>query len=169
MIKYMVVYASETGNTKKLAKEIFALLKDTSKDISDIKDLRNTEDAETYLIGFWTNRGNCQLDIMNFLAELHGKKIVLFGTCGMGGSEAYFRSIENSVSAMIPDDNEYLGMFMCQGKMPIQIRQKYESMLDTADNPAQVKYMIKNFDEALLHPNQRDYEDAKKFLERLGL
>lgn len=41
---------------------------------------------------------------------------------------------------------------MCQGKMPLAIRAKFES------NPE----VLKNFDEALKHPNDKDVDNLMK-------
>ena len=44
---------------------------------------------------------------------------------------------------------------MCQGKMPMSVRSRYESMLDK--EPERMREMIENFDEALSHPNVDDF------------
>lgn len=41
---------------------------------------------------------------------------------------------------------------MCQGKMPLAIRAKFESNSE----------MLKNFDEALKHPNDKDVDSLMK-------
>ena len=57
------------------------------------------------------------------------------------GSQEYFDTVVNQVEAFIPDDCEYLGAFMCAGKMPPQILEKYKQMQKVNDNP-QVRMMI---------------------------
>ncbi len=161
-MKYQVVFTSETGNTENVAKVIYQSIPDRSKEIQRLNQGTKVEDADIYYIGFWTNRGTCGIDIIDFISELHGKNIAIFGTCGMGGDKAYYRMIENQIKAFIPDDNNYIGAFICQGKMPIDVRKKYEVMAERGDERA-IK-MIKVFDEALLHPNQNDYKDAEDFV-----
>ena len=130
MLEYLVLYHSESGNTKKIAATIFSHLPGTSKDLIDI-----TTDK------------------------------TIFGTCGMGNSPAYYSSIEHSVSVWIESDNEYLGAFICQGKMPQKVRQKYES-IRTARNALQISLCLRNFDEALTHPDSLDLEHSKVFTEK---
>ncbi len=48
---YMVLYASVTGNTKKIATEIFSALPGMSKDMQNIEEYRG-KDAEIFFIGF---------------------------------------------------------------------------------------------------------------------
>ena len=163
---YMVVYSSRTGNTKKIATEIFAALPGMSKDMQSIEEYRG-KDADTFLVGFWTDRGSCDMNVIDLLSGLHGKKVALFGTCGMGDDETYYRSIEQRVSVWVPDDCEYLGAFLCQGKMPMQVRERYELFREDPKEDAWRKRMLRNFDQALLHPNEEDLDLARKFIEKI--
>ena len=55
----------------------------------------------------------------------------------------------------INESNTVVGSYMCQGKMPMIVRSRYESMFDK--NPEKMKELIENFDEALSHPNEEDF------------
>lgn len=165
MLDYLVLYDSETGNTKRLAAAIFSCLPGNSKDLIDITTEKLLPEATFYLIGFCVHRGTCRMAVSNFVNSLTGKKIVLFGTCGMGNSPDYYNAIEHSASAWIEGDNEYLGAYFCQGKMPLKVRQKYEAM-KTDENAEKMELYIRNFDEAMTHPNQRDIEHAEAFIKK---
>lgn len=165
-MEYMVVYSSRTSNTKQIATEIFSALPGMSKDMQNIEEYRG-KDADTFFVGFWANRGSCDISVIDFLSELHGKNIVLFGTCGFGGDEAYYKAIEQRVSVFIPDDCKYLGAFMCQGKMPMQVRQKYEIPMEDVRQEPWRKKMLQNFDEALFHPNETDFSNARMFVKEI--
>lgn len=162
---YAVIYTSKTGNTQKIAMQIFEALPGNSKDIQRVEEVSG-EMADMYFIGFWNDRGTCSCQIMEFLAELHGKRVALFGTCGMGESQAYFDRIANQVAALIPDDNEYIGHFLCAGKMPPQVLEKYK-MLQQLDNSQMIRSMISGFEQAMLHPDEEDCRNAKKFVQRI--
>lgn len=161
-----ILYVSSTGNTEKLAEAIYRAVPEATKDVKRLDSCCESHEADLYFIGFWANRGTASLEVLDYLSELHDKSIVLFGTCGMGNNPDYYSQIANRVAAFIPEDNLYLGHFMCQGKMPMHIRQKYENKL-TVDNETQVKKLLRNFDEALLHPDQSDYHEAARFVESL--
>lgn len=161
---YLVVYASKTGNTEKIAMAIFNALPGKSKDVQRVEEVNG--EADTYFVGFWNNRGTCSGEIVELLSSLKGKKVALFGTCGMGGSQEYFDRVVNQVEAFVPDDCQYLGSFMCAGKMPPQILEKYKQMQKINDNP-QVRMMIKAYEEGMLHPNTEDFEHAREFVERV--
>ena len=162
MLDYLVLYQSETGNTKKIAATIFSRLPGNSKDLIDITTDKPIPEAEVYFIGFCVHRGTCSMAVSDFINDLSGKQIALFGTCGMGNAPEYYKAIENSVSAWIETDNDYLGAFICQGKMPMQVRQKYENMR-TSENAPQVDGFIRNFDCAMTHPDREDLKKAQEF------
>lgn len=162
-MKTQILYKSRTGNTEKIAKAIFEAIPGTCKDIAILDGQTNYDMGDIYFIGFWTDRGSASVEILDYLGSLQGKKIALFGTCGMGGNPEYFKKIEDSIRVFIEDDNEYLGAFMCQGKMPMSVREKYVKMT-TPENEKQMNAMIRNFDMALLHPDEQDLQNVKEFV-----
>ena len=111
MLDYLVLYQSETGNTKKIAATIFAHLPGNSKDLIDLDAGKDIPEAQTYFIGFCVHRGSCSMAVSDILSSLSGKNIALFATCGMGNSPDYYQAIEKNASAWIEDDNQYLGAF----------------------------------------------------------
>ena len=158
----IVIYSSQTGNTRKLATQIFAAIPGDSKDLKNIDEYRE-KDAELYFVGFWVDRGDCDEKTAELLSGLHGKKIALFGTCGMGNDPAYSQKVIDRVKTWIPEDNEYMDAFLCQGKMPIQVRRRYEEMAKSGQNTEQIQAMIRNFDRAMLHPDRADEAAAADF------
>ena len=165
MLDYLVVYHSETGNTKKLATAIFSALPSMSKDLLPIEDCEALPDAKTYFIGFCVHHGTCSLEVGNLLGSLSGKNVALFGTCGMGNCKDYFKKMEHSADIWLEDDNQYLGAFFCLGKMPLTIRKKFETMMNNCD-PQQVTKLLSNFDEAMIHPTEEDITQSIGFVKQ---
>ena len=54
------------------------------------------------------------------------------------------------------NDGKLIGSYMCQGKMPMPVRARYEAM--AAQDPAKFQPMLDNFDRALAHPDQNDLD-----------
>lgn len=157
-----VFYVSSTGNTAKIAQELFRALPSSNKDIERLEHAMGKYDADCYFLGFWANRGTANVEVLDFISGLHHKKVAFFGTCGMGNDPAYYSQIEHQVLAFLPEDNEFFGSFFCQGKMPMQVRQKYEQMLKGSHSQAAEKF-IQNFDHALFHPSSEDVLKAAQF------
>ena len=164
MLDYLVLYNSQSGNTKGVAAAIFSALPEGSRDLVDINGGKPIPKAATYFIGFCVHRGTCSLEVGNLLSSISGKSVALFGTCGAANIDNYYKNIENSARIWLEDDNLYLGGFFCQGKMPLQIRQKYESMLNGDENhDSHLKLQLQNFDQAMIHPTKEDLEHAAAF------
>ena len=122
-MKIAIIYKSVTGNTKLLAEEI---QKNLNNEIIYIGAPQENIDADLYFIGSWTFKGDCVKEIADYLKTIHNKKIAYFGTCGFGGSISYYETIFKRVESNIDESNELLGYFICQGKMPLTVKQKYK-------------------------------------------
>ena len=157
---------SRTGNTEKIAQAIFSAIPGKNKDIARFAGQTDYDMGDIYFIGFWTDRGSASVEVLDYLGSLQGKKIALFGTCGMGESIEYYRKIEERIKVFIEDGNQYLGCFLCQGKMTMQVREKYLKMRHPG-NEGQIQKMLQNFDKALLHPDWKDMENAQRFVHRI--
>ena len=161
--RYSIVYSSSTGNTKKLADTIYAVLPKENCDYFGVPKEGGLY-SEMLYIGFWTDKGNADKSTLTLLSTLKNKKIFLFGTAGFGGSEAYFQNILNRVKASIDPSNSVVGEYMCQGKMPQSVRERYQKMKAQPEHPANTDALIENFDRALSHPDARDLERLKEIV-----
>ena len=159
--RYSIIFSSKTGNTKKLAETICETLPKDFCDYFGPGNINNLSSDVLY-IGFWTDKGNADSATLKFLKNLKNKKIFLFGTAGFGGSEEYFQKILNTVKKNIDESNTVIGEFMCQGKMPESVRERYEKMKSQSNHMPNLDALIKNFDNALSHPDNNDLENLKK-------
>lgn len=150
-MSYAIVYSSRTGNTAMLAQAVREALPQ--------EDCRyfgapapQALAADTVYVGFWTDKGTCDEPTARFLQSLTDQKVFLFGTAGFGGAPAYFQQILDRVKANLAPGVQVTGTYMCQGKMPPAVRDRYAAM---EENPRRTA-MLENFDQALSHPDQED-------------
>lgn len=173
---FSIVFSSRTGNTAELAEAVREALQEGTCEYfgsvngDDGGDGRGYAGAgcgrtssaipasETLFVGFWTNQGVADQAAQKLLGQLRNRKIFLFGTAGFGGSEAYFQAILDKTKAFIDDSNTVIGTFMCQGKMPHSVRERYVKMREQPDHMPNIDAMIENFDKALSHPDANDLE-----------
>ena len=160
---FSIIFSSLTGNTKKLADTIHEMLPHDKCDYFGENDSRVPQSDLLY-IGFWTDKGNADHKTLELLAKLKNKKIFLFGTAGFGGSDVYFKKILEQVRQSIDSSNVVIGEYMCQGKMPLSVRERYIKMKESPEHPAKLDKLIKNFDCALSHPDGEDLERLKRLL-----
>lgn len=158
-----IIYSSKTGNTKIIAEAIKEELQ--NKNIIYFGNVsEELPKADIYIIGSWTDKGNATNDIIEVLKKIENKKIAYFGTAGYGGSEEYYKKLFEKVKININPSNEILGYFYCQGKMPIQVRARYEQMIIQNPENSKLKTAIENFDNALSHPDDTDINNVKKWV-----
>lgn len=112
--------------------------------------------ADVVFVGFWCDKGSCSPAVQHFLQGLVGKRVFLFGTCGFGESDEYFAQILDRVRTYLPADAQYIGGAMCQGKMGMGVKRRYEGMLEKDPENAQARMLIDNWNKAQSHPNEDD-------------
>ena len=161
--RYSIIYSSRTGNTRLLAEAIRESLP------ADLCNHFGTDEAgavesEKLYVGFWTDKGTADEAALALLKRLKNKKIFLFGTAGFGESEAYFQKVLDRVKESIDESNSIIGTYMCQGKMPQSVRDRYMKMKTQPEHPANIDALIENFDRALSHPDEDDLERLRKIV-----
>lgn len=161
-MKYAVIYHSETGNTKRVADAIYNALPDGDKTILPIEQADTAPAADVYFVGFSIRNNTCGIETMNFLDQIQGGKVALFATCGYFPADSYKDQLERRLSVWLPDHAEYLGMFLCQGKVDdVQAEKMIQNMPDVE---SQLKTM---FQEGQSHPNDDDLSNAAQFAEQI--
>jgi len=164
--RYAILFSSITGNTKELADVIRETLPEEKCD--DFGGTENQEPtADMLYIGFWTDKGNADQATIRLLKKLKNKKVFLFGTAGFGGSEAYFRKILERVRQSLDASNTVVGEYMCQGRMPQAVRERYVKMKEQPEPMKNLDALIENFDRALSHPDAEDLDKLKNMVARL--
>lgn len=113
--------------------------------------------ADVVFVGFWCDKGSCSPAVQHFLQGLAGKRVFLFGTCGFGESDEYFAQILDRVRAYLPAEAQCIGGAMCQGKMGVGVKRRYEGMLEKDPENARARMLIDNWNKAQSHPNEDDF------------
>ena len=152
---YSIVFSSSTGNTKKLADAVYEILPKDKCDYFGENDSK-IPPSDLLYIGFWTDKGSADTKTLELLAKLKNKKIFLFGTAGFGGSDVYFEKILGQVKQSIDSSNAVIGEYMCQGKMPQSVRERYVKMQARPLPIPNLDSLIENFDRAATHPDAED-------------
>lgn len=159
-MKYAVIYQSQYGSTQKVAETIFETICCEEKVLYNLNTVETLPDADVYFVGFPIHDGSCSIDVMDCLDQLEGKAIALFATCGMVATGQYKESVEPSLAVWVPEESEYLGFFLCQGKIPEEERKKL-----IRDNPELKEKLRQLFTMGSQHPDNEDFAAAAGFAE----
>ena len=95
-MSYAIVFSSKTGNTELLADTLHSCLPQAECCYFGNPNPAAME-ADNLYVGFWTDKGKADESTSDFLKQLRGKQVFLFGTAGFGGSEEYFNKILKAV------------------------------------------------------------------------
>lgn len=152
---YSIVFESLTGNTQQLVQTIRQTLPPDAC-IYCGGPAEAAKQADLLFVGSWTDKGTCCDSIGAFLSSLSHQQVFLFGTAGFGGNPAYFDTILAAMGSRLPSSAVLTGGFLCQGKMPLSIREKYEALAAEHPDQPQIAKMLENFQLALSHPDQDD-------------
>lgn len=157
---YAIVYDSRTGNTEQLARAVAEALPEEGRlafgRVGEV-DASTAARADRLYAGFWTNRGDCTDEMAEVLAGFGGGEVFLFGTAGFGADETYFAGVAARVAVHVSESAQVVGTFMCQGRMPRSVRDRYERTAEqNLAQAARMGQLIENFDEAADHPNDDD-------------
>lgn len=181
-MKYAIIYSSRTGNTKMLAdkaREVFGnagegeclFYGDAPAALQEgEKRGEKAERADILCAGFWTDKGNADSDTLSFLKALGRtvpvpEKLVLFGTAGFGSDRAYYDKVIRNIAWELPDPVKIEAYFMCQGRMSSNVLERYRAMLEVNPEDSMAERMIENFNAALSHPGEEDFNAFGHFLE----
>lgn len=165
-MKIVIVYDSKTGNTKKLADVIYDECHDF--DVSIYDDVNaDVLKADLLFIGSWTFKGEPSDKMKRVYQELNNKKIFVFGTCSVGSNENYYKLIFENTKKYINISNEIVDYYFCAGKLPMSIKERYESMLKENPNDKRIINMLDNFNDVLDRPNEEDLENLRKKVRKI--
>ena len=157
---YAIVYSSRTGHTQLLADTVRETLPG-DQCVYFGEPSEKALEADRLYVGFWTDKGSCDELTASFLKKVRDKELFLFGTAGFGVSQEYFNTVLGRVSACTDDSVRIIGSFMCQGKMPMSVRERYEKMASGPTRNPNLQGMIENFDKALSHPDGNDLDNLR--------
>jgi len=124
-MKILVVYSSQTGNTKKLAEAAYEVLPEP-KEIYNVKDNPSPDNYDVIIVGFWFKKGKPDPASSEYLAKIKNKKVFLIGTHGAAPDSEHAKKGMEEAKKML-QDCEILGTFNCQGEVAPQIMQKAAS------------------------------------------
>lgn len=161
-MKYTVAYQSKSGNTRKVAEQIYKSIHTDDKELINLDEEKCLPESDVYFIGFAIHDSNCSMDIIDCLEDLTDAKYALFATCGYLPTEDYKGKLQDNIEIWLPEDGDYLGMFLCQGA--VEYSQQNNMIRKMPSREAQLQRM---FEIGSSHPNSKDLQSAEEFAEMI--
>lgn len=148
-MKSLVVYSSQTGNTRKLAEAVFDALPG-EKALYPVDEAPDPADYDFIAFGFWLMQGKPDPKSSEYLGKVGEKSLFLFATHGAGaGSDHAINGMELAKS--LASNADILGTYSCQGEVNPKIIEK-------ASKKPEPPVWLNDAPDAEGHPDKTDIE-----------
>ena len=154
----LIVYSSQTGNTKKLAEVIYDTL-DGEKEICHVDKAPSLEGYDNIYIGFWFQAGKPDPKTLGFLEQVKDSKVFLFATHGAARESDHVKNAVNSARELLKNA-DVTGVFTCQGEVNPKVLEKVKQKPEPP-------VWIGDADDAVGHPNEEDFIALKQAVTQL--
>jgi len=151
-MKALVVYSSQSGNTKKLAEAVYEVLPD-EKEIHPVDEAPEPSGYDLVAVGFWFKSGDPDPKSAEYLKKISGTKLFLFATHGAAPDSDHARKGMEAAKALAKGA-EIVGTFNCQGVVNPGLLEKVKAR----PNPPE---WIGDADSAVGHPDENDLNALK--------
>ena len=156
-MKSIIVYSSQTGNTKRLAETIYNNLSD-EKMICTIEDAPDPSGFDLICVGFWLMAGKPDPKSQDYLKKLTNQKVFLFATHGASSQSEHAQQAMEAARSMA-GQADIIGSFNCPGEVSPKI-------LEKAGSKPVPPIWLKDAPDAKGHPNDSDLEQLTKMIQQ---
>ncbi len=161
-----IYYSSITGNTKALADYVAedlgsqghqaAVFPSSAPDRDE-----DDEDRGICILAFWCRRSGLDDLSARRLSRWKGRKVLAVGTIGGNVEGDYGDRVRRNVSEQISQDNECLGVYICQGSVDLKrIERRRHLPEDSKHYVSDKKY--RRFLATQGHPDREDLESVAR-------
>lgn len=162
----LVLYNSETGNTKKIANAIYEEFHDADiMETKNLKDVTLLDKYEYVFIGFFVDKGYPDEITMEFLPKIRNKKIGLFSTLGAYPYSLQAFKVFARASKILDESNKVEGCFICQGRVSEESLKRIAAL--PPDDPKRSKKSTLRREIGMTHPDEEDILNAKKIFKQI--
>jgi flavodoxin len=148
-MKSLIVYSSQTGNTRKLAEAVFEALPG-EKAIYPVDEAPDPSEYDFIAIGFWLMGGKPDPKSGEYLGKVGEKPLFLFATHGAGvGSDHAIHGM--TLAKSLASESDIRGTYSCQGEVNPKI-------LERASKKPEPPVWLADAPDGNGHPNDADIE-----------
>lgn len=162
-MKALVVYSSLTGNTRKVAEAVAAVLPGC-RPVPVAEAPENVEQYDLVAVGYWVDKGMPDKRTLAWLEGVKHARLAFFGTLGAWPDSDHARECmaRGEAAAREPArGNTVLGSWLCQGKIDPRVLEVMARV--AADVHPMTPERMARIEEAAKHPDDDDCRRAQEF------
>ena len=166
-MKALVVYSSRTGNTRKIAEAIAAVL--PGCEIYPVESAPAPEGYDLVAVGYWVDKGMPDADAKRYLESIENCTVALFGTLGAWPDSEHAADCKKKGEALLNEPqrgNRVLGSVLCQGRVDPAVVAMMQKMADNAHPMTDERRA--RLEEAAKHPDEEDCRQAREYITALA-
>ena len=157
-MKSLIVYSSQSGNTKKLAQAVYESLTG-SKEMYAVTEAPDPAGYDLVALGFWLQAGKPDPKSAEYIGKVGKKPLFLFATHGaVAGSDHALKAMDHAKT--LAPEADILGTYSCQGEVNPKV-------LEKAKSKPEPPVWIDDAPNASGHPDKADIEVLKHQISEL--
>lgn len=165
-MKTLIIYSSQTGNTKLVCEKAFEFLKD-EKNIVPIEKIEtiNLDEYDNIIIGTWIDKATADAKAKKIINSLVDKKLYFIGTLAASLSSDHAKKCFNNLSKLCSKKNNFIDGVLARGKVSDDLKEKFTKFPLNIIHKfvPNIKEII---DEAQSHPNDSDFSLIEDFINK---
>lgn len=159
-MRALIVYSSQSGNTKKLAQAVRDSLTIETR-MLPVEQLPTPEEDEIVFFGFWLKGGQPDPKTAKYLSRVGNARLFLFATHGAAAGSRHAQDAMLYAESLAPGA-AILGTFTCQGQVDSKV-------LDKARQKSPRPVWVDDAAAAAGHPDEKDLERLRQAVQALRI
>lgn len=118
-MRALVVYSSRTGNTRRVAEAVHAVLDAALPGGAELHPVESAPPPESFAfvaLGFWVDKGRPDDKALGYMALVNGQQVGFFGTMGASPDSDHGRGVLADARTRLAD-NDIHCEFLCLGRI----------------------------------------------------
>ena len=157
-MKSLIVYSSQSGNTKKLAQAVLESLPG-EKDMYAVAEAPDPSGYDFIALGFWLQGGKPDPRSADYIGKIGKKQLFLFATHGAAAGSDHALSAMDAAKSLAPEAN-IIGTYSCQGEVNPKV-------LEKAKTKPEPPVWVADAPNAVDRPDGADIEELKHQISEL--
>ena len=165
-MKTLIIYSSETGNTKIVCEKAFEYI-NGEKVIIPVKekDRVNLDDFDNIVVGTWIDKANANAEAKNFINSLSDKNIFFIGTLAASLTSEHAKKCFKNLTKLCSKKNNFVDGVLARGKVSKDLQEKFTKF------PLNIIHkFVPNMKEIIIeadsHPDESDFLLIKNFIDK---
>ena len=165
-MKTLIIYSSETGNTKLVCEKAFEYI-NGEKLIIPVKekDSINLDEFANIIVGTWIDKANANAEAKKFINTLTNKNLFFIGTLAASLTSEHAKKCFNNLRKLFSKKNNFVDGVLARGKVSEDLQEKFTKF------PLNIIHkFVPNMKEIILeadaHPNETDFLLIKDFIDK---